>query len=93
MVEIGGEIGGQVIRHAVKFLESVQKRGRLLSTGSMRTIVPDFHGTFSGSLITPFSMTAVMRMAALYTGNSSASIRVHPRNPRTVIAGEGLLKS
>jgi hypothetical protein len=30
MVKIGGKVGGQVISHAVKILERVQKRGRLL---------------------------------------------------------------
>jgi len=33
MVEIDREISGQIICHAVKFLENVQKRGRLLVHG------------------------------------------------------------
>src|SRR5208282_3227970 len=60
-------------------LSASKSVGDCSSNASIRTTVPDFHGTSLGSLITPFSMTAVMLMAKGYAESLSASIRVKIR--------------
>ena len=65
MVEIGGQIGGQVTGYAVEVLERFQQRRRLrVHRLEAYTTVPEGHGASLGSLMIPFSMTAVMLMAS-----------------------------
>ena len=61
VVQIGGKIGGQVVRHAVEVLEHLKQRRRLIVHWlDPHESVPEAHGRSFGNLMTPFSTTGVM---------------------------------